>query len=86
MDRITNKHLDLQIKILNAHFGIDEWDYSTAGHFYVQGAYGGYRLERVCANGSGASDISYRGTKREIYDQLRVLNEGLRLFKELNLS
>ena len=85
MERITDNHLDYQIGILNAHFGIDtgtsvEWN--TVGRFYVQGAYGGFQLERIVNEGGGCADISKRGTRREIYEQLMVLNEGLRLFKD----
>jgi len=82
MERITNKHLDHQVKILNNYFGIEDAEWNTVGHFYVQGANGGFRLERIISEGGGCSDISKRGTKREIYEQLRVLNEGLRLFQK----
>ena len=79
MERITNKHLDYQIKILNAHFGIHEWDFRTAGHFYVEFAYGGCRLVRTVNEGGGCIDISIRrGTKREIYEQLYAMNNVLR--------
>jgi hypothetical protein len=83
MERITMKHLDRQIKILNGYFGIDEWDYRTAGHFYVECAYGGYRLVRTVNEGGGCRDISIRrGTKREIYEQLYAMNNVLLELKE----
>ena len=78
MQRTTMKDLDRQIKILNAYFGIHEWDYSTPGHFYVECAYGGYRLVRTVNEGGGCKDISIRrGTKREIYEQLYAINNVL---------
>jgi len=90
MERITDKHLDYQIGILNSYFGIDcdssakfytaKWD--TVGRFYVQGLNGGFRIERLVNKGGGCTDISKIGTRREIHEQLMVLNEGLRLFKE----
>ncbi len=86
MERITNKHLDHQLKILNKRFGIEDAKWNTVGHFYVEGTASGYKLVRVIGEGGGCTDInSNRGTKREVYEQLRVLNEGLRLFqKETN--
>ena len=78
MDRITNKHLEAMTNRLNELVGaeLEKWNKETgksnAGTYYVQGAYGGYRLERIANEGGGASDISYRGTKREIYEQIRT--------------
>jgi len=45
---------------------------SNAGTYYVQGAYGGYRLERIANDGGGASDITTFGTKREVYEQIKT--------------
>lgn len=81
MERITNNHIDHQVQILNSYFGIENPEWNTVGHFYVEQSYGGYRLVRVVSESGGEIDISKRGTKREVYEQLRVLNEGLRLFK-----
>ena len=78
MDRITNKHLEVMTNRLNKLVGAEpevwnkETGKSNAGTYYVQGAYGGYRLERIANGGGGASDISFRGTKREIYEQIRT--------------
>ena len=78
MDRITNKHLEAMTNRLNKLVGAEpkvwnkETGKSNAGTYYVQGAYGGYRLERIANDGGGASDISLRGTKREIYEQIKT--------------
>jgi|TARA_B100000902_G_scaffold131371_1_gene130224 hypothetical protein len=81
MERITNKHIDHQVQILNSCFGIENAEWNTVGRFYVEGANGGFRLVRVVSESGAETDISKRGTKREVYEQLRVLNEGLRLFQ-----
>ena len=77
-ERITMKHLEFQLRILNEHFGIKDPKWNTVGHFYVEQAYGGYRLVRVMNEGGGERDISKRGTKREIYEQLYSINKVLR--------
>tara|TARA_R100001082_G_C4313594_1_gene137909 strand:+ start:379 stop:624 length:246 start_codon:yes stop_codon:yes gene_type:complete len=45
---------------------------SNAGTYYVQGAYGGYQLERIANDGGGSSNITLLGTKREIYEQMKT--------------
>ena len=82
MERITKKHLDYQLGILNSYFGIEDAKSDTVGSFYVGGAYGGFQLERIVSAGGACIDISKRGTRREIYEHLLVLNEGLGLFKD----
>ena len=52
----------------------------NAGTFYIGGAYGGYRLERMC-KGGGAMDISDRGTKRDVLDTINAIKTGIRLAK-----
>ena len=82
MERITDKHLDFEVGILNSYFGLEDVEWNTVGRFYVGGAYGGFQLERIVNEGGGCTDISKRGTRREIHEQLLVLNKGLRLFKD----
>lgn len=53
----------------------------NAGTFYIGGANGGYRLERMC-RGGGAMDISQRGTKREVLDTINAIKTGIRLARE----
>lgn len=64
-NRITKKDLHKRIERLNDLFGYesDELPHS----FRLDCAYGGYRVARLSANGSGWSDISPRGTARETY-------------------
>tara|TARA_R100000995_G_scaffold39096_1_gene18109 strand:+ start:8133 stop:8450 length:318 start_codon:yes stop_codon:yes gene_type:complete len=78
MERITIRHLEYQLRILNGHFGIYEPEWDTVGHFTVSFAYGGCQIERIINSGGGVTDISFRGTKREVYEQLRSINNVLR--------
>tara|TARA_R100000329_G_scaffold27716_2_gene25805 strand:- start:1202 stop:1459 length:258 start_codon:yes stop_codon:yes gene_type:complete len=77
MERITMKHLEYQLRILNSYFGIEGTEWNTVGRYYVEQAYGGYRLVRIVNEGGGERDISKRGTKREIYEQLYSINRIL---------
>lgn len=66
-DRITRQQLEIMIDVLNKEI--------PGADFSIGGAYGGYRLER-----KGQSvDVSPRGTKRECYDYIRAMLEGVRL-------
>jgi hypothetical protein len=76
--RYTRKNLDEACAILNKESG-SPLDY-VAGHFYVGSAYGGYRLERLCSKG-GASDISDRGTAREVHTFVSAMLKGIDLGK-----
>ena len=76
-ERITMKHIEFQLQALNGYFGIKDAKWDTVGHFYVDQSNGGYRLVRVINEGGGCTDISFRGTKREIYDSLYAINNVL---------
>tara|TARA_R110002096_G_scaffold297833_1_gene492230 strand:+ start:116 stop:361 length:246 start_codon:yes stop_codon:yes gene_type:complete len=39
---------------------------SSVGHYCIHGAYGRFRLERICNTGGGCSDISHSVTKGEL--------------------
>ena len=41
--------------------------FSNPNVFYIDKAYGGYRLCQNCSNGKGAKDISIRTTKKVLY-------------------
>jgi hypothetical protein len=86
MERITNKMLNGKVDLLNKLLGQSTESYSKKANgewapnprvFYIGAAYGGYRLERMCNSGSGASDISPRGTKREVYDYVSAFIQGV---------
>ena len=74
-ERVTNKHLEFELNSLNEYYGIHGIGWDTPGIFVVQAANGGYQLQRNI--GGGFTNISKRGTKREIYDQLCAINKVL---------
>ena len=89
MHRITKADLQLRIDTLNEITGqpMEAWNpvrredgglAANAGHYYLQWAYGGVRVEQMC-EGGGARDITPRGTKRETYARLVALIEGIRI-------
>lgn len=86
MQPITKKMLKRKVDLLNKLLGQPTETYSKKASgqwapnpkvFYIGAAYGGYRLERMCNSGSGASDISPRGTKREVYDYVSAFIQGV---------
>ncbi|MBT7542419.1 MAG: hypothetical protein HN683_23985 [Gammaproteobacteria bacterium] len=80
MDRITEKDLKRQLKVLNALTGHKETPFEEVNGAYVWNtgtyclgmAYGGCRIEQIVNSGGGCSDVSMRGTRREVYEQLRT--------------
>jgi len=55
---------------------------ANAGTYYIGGAYGGYRLERMAESG-GASDISPRLSKRELADWINAYIDGIEVGMKL---
>jgi len=59
------------------------WDdghyHSNIGNYYISGAYGGVKLERIVNDGGGCQDISHNGfgTKRELYTWMDAFLRGL---------
>tara|TARA_R100000935_G_scaffold56927_1_gene89631 strand:+ start:1354 stop:1680 length:327 start_codon:yes stop_codon:yes gene_type:complete len=75
--RVTIKDIDYELGILNSNTNGNN---SGVGTFYVGEAYGGYRLERTVNDGGGCSDITSRGTKKEIYYQIKAMNKMANIF------
>jgi hypothetical protein len=46
------------------------------GHYFLQGAYGGWQVQRITASGGCYSVTSGYRSKREIYDFLRAFMDG----------
>ena len=76
MERITTEDIEREVKVLNGYFGIQDSD--TEGRFDVDYAYGGCKLVR----NNGSRNISKRGTKRELYEQLYAINKVIYEFKD----
>ena len=45
------------------------------GHYYLQGVYGKFKIERMCKYGS--ADATPLGTKSEVYYQVKAMIEGI---------
>ena len=80
MEKITTQDLERQVEVLNGYFGIR--DNEAVGRFQIEYAYGGCQLVRILNEGSGERNMSKRGTKREIYEQLYAINKVIYEFKE----
>ena len=92
MERITIKHLHRVVALLNDAVGADREPYTrddegrfraNVGTFRIDRACGGFRLERIASEGGGASDISPRGTAREIHEFIQAMLVGLDLAREV---
>ena len=66
MERMTVKKLESKVEYLNKVYDLN---------LNIGYAYGGARIE----SNNGSMDISCRGTKSEIYWQLRAIEEVLRI-------
>lgn len=83
MERIKMEHINDKLRTLNNRTLNDpEPSYGTPNMFLIDGAYGGYRITRICADGRGETDISPRGTKREINDFLYAILIGMNIANE----
>ena len=84
----TVKELEQRVALINAYLGQKKnpWNFdsitkkSTAnvGTYYIDKAYGGYRLEKITNKGGGCMDVSLRSTKKELNLYLKGMVEGLR--------
>lgn len=87
-DRITDKHLKSLCDYLNkiTNSPLESWTrneegklQANIGHFYIDGAYGGVMLARICTDGGGITCPLSDGhdTKRTLYYQLRAYIRGI---------
>lgn len=83
MERITIKDLEKLVKTIN-QLTQSPPEYSgvngiNIGHYYLDGAYGGWKLVQTVNNSGGVRAIGYGyEAKRVLYGQLRVFIEGIR--------
>ena len=93
MERITEKMIDAKLKTLNLLTGASVEPYKNyrdseghiiqnKGHYYLQGCYGAFKIEQMAEKGS--NDITPLGTKREVYNQVKAMIEGIYAYKEMN--
>lgn len=87
--RVTKEMLQRRVALLNKTTGAALYPHMTerdsdgrlianAGTYYIGGAYGGYRLERM-SEGGGASDISPRLSKPALYDWINAYIDGIEI-------
>lgn len=88
--RITDSHLDGQINRLNDALGLpaEPWsdrptDRANVGNIHLCGS-NGYTQIYQMANAGGGVHHLYCGSKREVYDYLSAMNEGVRLAHAAN--
>jgi len=87
----TVRELEQWVFLINVRLGQKEnpWNFDSitkkatanVGTYYIDKAYGGYRLEKITNKGGGCAVISYRSTKKELGLYLRGMVEGLRALK-----
>ena len=95
MNRVTMKDLEQLVKILNKRMNRPEVAYikgddgkliTQAGHFMVDGAYGGYRIEEMYEGGGVTVPFGHaRKTKRELYDQLSTILDTIDMMEVHNV-
>lgn len=87
--RVNKEILERRVALLNSMTGAAQEPYKSerdsrgglianAGTYYISGAYGGYRLERM-SSGGGATDISPRLSKPALYEWLNAYIDGIEI-------
>jgi hypothetical protein len=73
--RISQRDLEVLTNRLNEKAGFKNPQYNTPDSYQLSGAYGGWKLEKVCNEAGGVSTVSHGGymPKRELYNQLQTL-------------
>ena len=91
-DRITKGHLERLADILNKEMGTpsapyvkgdDDRYHAQIGNYHLGYAYGGVELIQMDNESGGVSTVINRGTKRELYEKMRAMLDGIRMTKNL---
>ena len=89
--RVTKDMIEHEIQALNSLTGASTEPYQperteeghlvqNVGHYYLQGCYGAFKIERLCEH--GADDVTPLGTKKEIYYQVNGMVSGIFAYKK----
>ena len=88
MTRITNRNLELVVKLINKATGSNPapWTktdgklHANVGNYHIDGAYGGVALDQMANEGGGTRDVFSCGhvPKRELYNRMTAYLEGIR--------
>lgn len=90
--RITTSMLESQVARLNkmtnspaeySHRDENGKFCAHVGHYYLAGAYGGHKLERIVNESGGCTDVLRCGftTKRELYNLISAYMDGIEVSK-----
>ena len=88
MERITNKNIEYQLKILNqkSNNPIDVFPYKdNIGNIHTVGQYGYTTIHRTVNSGGGVTSLASGLTKREAYNWIRAAIKGIELKEESNI-
>lgn len=87
MYSITLEDLERRIKFLNEITGnpTDTYEYGDfkVGNYHLYRAYGQHYLHQVANENGGTTNILEGGTKRDLYDRLNILIDGVILGQSL---
>ena len=93
MQRITEKQIESALARLNtatnspaAAYVRDADGVYTAqvGNWHASGAYGGVQLQRMHNTSGGVASFGGYGTKRELYERIHAMLDGLRVASTLS--
>ena len=89
--RITSKQIEAVIDWLNEELKrplkpykkIDGKLTAQIGNFHLYQAYGAYGLNEMASEGGGVRTIIHLGTKKELFNSIHRLLDGIRLEREV---
>ncbi len=75
LNKVTNNPIDSYTKTNEGQYR------ANIGNYHLSWAYGGVSLQRMTNEGGGVSNVSHsgHGTKRELYNYLIALLDGIEL-------
>lgn len=80
-ERITMKDLETLVRLINEETGSPTEGYKP-NQYMLDGAYGGWKLVRKCADNAGIREItSGYVPKRDLYHRLQSILTGLHMLK-----
>ncbi len=85
----TISNLEWKIRVLNEHTNNPIEPYTkdkkskelkaNIGNYHLYRAYGGFALHQICNEGGGTNNIFSLTTKKELYDLICSMIEGVRI-------
>ena len=88
MTRTTRDDMDRLVAMINRKagtaptpytVGADGQHHGNAGNYHIDGAYGGWKLSRICADGHGTENVLNCGytTKRDLHRLMSAYLDGM---------